>query len=37
LHLVRLSIMPIIYYKIMQVQSSAPHHADEEPEPQPGQ
>lgn len=28
-HLVRLSIMPAIYYKIKQVQTSAPHGHDE--------
>lgn len=28
-HVVRLTIMPIIYYKIRQVQSSAPKHGEE--------
>lgn len=35
LHIVRLSIMPIIFYKIKQIQGSAPHH-EEEPEPEAG-
>ncbi len=29
MHIVRLSIMPIVYYKIRQVQSSAPKHDEE--------
>ena len=29
MHLIRISIMPIIYYKIMQVQSSTPHDHEE--------
>ena len=29
MHIVRLSIMPAIYYKIRQVQTSAPKHDDE--------
>ena len=29
MHLVRLTIMPIIYYKIKQVQTSAPKHDEE--------
>jgi hypothetical protein len=36
MHIVRLSIMPIIYYKIKQVQSSAPKHGEEEHEPEAG-
>ena len=28
-HIIRLSIMPIIYYKIRQVQSVAPHSEEE--------
>lgn len=31
-HLVRLSIMPAIYYKIKQVQTSAPKHGHDEGE-----
>ena len=36
MHILRLSVIPMIYYKIRQVQGSAPHHGEEEYEPDAG-